>query len=196
MTPTQLAQLLGAFTAAAPAGLNAWLPLLIVAGCARLGWTVLQAPFDVLASDVGLGVLVLLVVWETVVDKIPGLDHLNDLFGTIARPAAGAVLFLSNGNVVAETNPVLALVLGAAAAGLFHVVKAGARPIVNVSTMGMGAPVVSLFEDGLAAAMTLLSIFAPFLAFGMAVAVVVFLRRLRRRRPPPAAPPPQARARM
>ena len=180
MSAGDFSVLLSAFGLAAAAGLNAWLPMLIVALFARFGWVALHAPFDVLASDVGVLVLLALVVWETVVDKVPGLDHLNDLLGTVARPAAGAALFLANGNLVAEANPVLAVVLGALAAGSLHTVKAGARPVVNVATLGTGAPVVSTLEDGLAAVMTVLALVAPFLAFGMLVGVVVFLVRLRR----------------
>lgn len=183
MSAAEVTALLSALGLAAPAGLNAWLPLLIVGACARFGLVQLQPPFDVLASNGGILVLLLLVAWETVVDKVPGLDHLNDLLGTVARPAAGAALFLANGNIVAETNPVLALLIGALAAGAFHTVKAGARPVVNVATLGTGAPVASTLEDVLAAVMTLLALFAPFLAFGMLVAVLVFFIRLRRRGP-------------
>lgn len=48
-------------------------------------------------------------------------------------------------------------------AGLTHATKAAARPVVNVSTAGIGAPVVSTIEDVLSVVLSVLAIFAPIL---------------------------------
>ena len=63
---------------AAPAGLNAYLPLLIAALVDRFSSRInLDSPFDFLSSTWGIVILTLLVTVEVVVDKIPGIDHLT-----------------------------------------------------------------------------------------------------------------------
>ncbi|MGI9254459.1 MAG: DUF4126 domain-containing protein, partial [Thermomicrobiales bacterium] len=68
---------------AAPAGLNAYIPLLVLALADRLTTQVdLAAPFDALASTPVIIVLIALLTVEIVVDKIPGVDHVNDIIQT------------------------------------------------------------------------------------------------------------------
>lgn len=70
-------------------------------------------------------------------------------------------------------------------AGSVHAVKASARPAVNVSTAGLGAPVVSTIEDVGALVVTVLALLAPWLAAALIVAAVVgavlMVRRWHRR---------------
>ncbi|MBI4769989.1 MAG: DUF4126 domain-containing protein [Chloroflexi bacterium] len=89
-----LTSIFSAFGLSASAGLNAYLPLLIVALTARYtDWFQLSPPFDALKSPWAIGVLVVLLIVETVADKVPAVNHLNDLIQTVVRPTAGAVLF-------------------------------------------------------------------------------------------------------
>jgi len=74
------------------------------------------------------------------------------------------------------------LVAGVLIAGGVHAVKATARPAVNVSTAGVGAPVVSTGEDILAVIGTVLALLVPLLAAVLIVAAVVVAVVLRRRR--------------
>ena len=71
-------------------------------------------------------------------------------------------------------------------AGGVHAVKASARPVVNVSTAGVGAPVVSTIEDVVAAVLTVMALVVPLLAFAAIAALVIWaivvVRRFRRRR--------------
>src|SRR5919197_319131 len=50
---------------------------------------------------------------------------------------------------------------GIAVAGLVHAGKAGARPVVNVATVGTGTPLVSAAEDVASLGLSLLAVFAP-----------------------------------
>ena len=87
---------LSGFGLAGAAGLNAYIPLLLLGIAGRLGYADLNAPYDLLGSNLGLGVLVVLLVIEVLADKFPGVDHVNDVINTAIRPAAGAALFLSS----------------------------------------------------------------------------------------------------
>ena len=68
-----------------------------------------------------------------------------------------------------------------AAAGVIHKgerwipAKAVARPVVNASTAGIGAPVVSTAEDAGAVALSVTAIAAPILVVVVLVAVFVLL---------------------
>ncbi len=150
---------------AAPAGLNAYLPLLILALAGRFSDAItLDRPFDVISTPWGIAVITLLLTVEIVVDKIPGLDHANDLIQSIVRPASGAVLTMASTADSGSINPVVALVLGLLLAGSVHAVKATSRPMVTLTTGGLGNPLVSTAEDGIAAVTAVTAIFVPIVA--------------------------------
>ena len=133
-----------------------------------------------------LAVLAVMLIIEMTVDKIPAVDTVNDVIQTVARPAAGAILFASNSNVLSDVSPELAVVCGLLAAGGVHAVKATARPAITATTLGTANPVVSLAEDIVSGTMTLVSILLPALAallVGSLLVLVVWwqFRRWRRR---------------
>lgn len=185
--------ILGGFGLAGAAGLNAYIPLLVLALAARFGYADLNAPYDVLASNWGLGGLLVLLGVEVLADKVPGVDHVNDLINTVVRPAAGAVLFLSSTGA-GSFDPTLAAILGLVSAGSVHAMKASARPMVTATTGGAGNPVISVIEDIVSVFVALLAIFAPVLVVIFLVvlllAFVLLLRRLRGRRGARGAAPP------
>ena len=83
------------------AGLNAYIPLLVVGLLTRSGLMNLAQPFDLLANPwvlLGIAVLGLL---DFVGDKIPGVDHALHLVGGVVNTAAGAVLFAAQSGVAA-----------------------------------------------------------------------------------------------
>ncbi len=165
---------LGIFTSfglSTSAGLNAYLPLLIVALVARFTKLItLNEPFDVLTNWWVIAVLVVLLLIEIFADKVPAVDSINDVVQTFIRPVAGAILFAANANTIADVSPILAMICGLILAGTVHVVKATARPVVTASTAGVGNPVVSTVEDIASALTALLSILLPTL-----VALVLLL---------------------
>lgn len=176
-----IANIVTAFGLAGAAGLNAYIPLLLVGIAGRLGYIHLASPFDVLTTLPALIVLGIMLVIETVVDKIPVADHVNDVVQTIIRPAAGAVLFAANTGVIRDLDPTVSLVIGLVMALGVHGVKAAARPAVNLTTMGVGAPIISFIEDVIAAVAALLALFAPIIFVLFAVLVVYMVVRLLRR---------------
>ncbi len=160
---------------AAPAGLNAYLPLLIAALVDRLSTRIdLDRPFDFLSSTWGIVILTALVTVEVVVDKIPGIDHLNDLIQSVVRPASGAFLMMAANSDGGGLNPVGAMVIGLVVAGCVHAVKAISRPVVTVTTGGLGNPLVSLAEDGVAVLTAVTAVLLP-LAVPFFIAVIVIL---------------------
>ncbi|NDJ34952.1 MAG: DUF4126 domain-containing protein [Chloroflexi bacterium] len=171
-----------AFGLSASAGLNAYLSLLIVAVSAKLNIITLEQPFDVMESWWVIGVLIVLTLIEIFVDKIPAADSLNDIIGTVVRPAAGAILFAASAGVVTELSPVLSIILGLLMAGSVHAVKMTTRPVVTTTTAGIGNPVVSTAEDIVAGTTALLAVLLPGLVALVAVlGIVLFLAwRIRR----------------
>jgi hypothetical protein len=170
---------------AAPAGLNAWLTLLLVALADRFtGLVDLPADYDWLSSWPAIGGLAALLAVEEVVDKVPGLDHLNDVVQTAVRPTAGAVVMLAS--TQGDLPPAIGGAVGLLLAGVAHATKAGARPIVTVGTAGTGNAVVSVVEDVIAAVAVVLAIVVPVLAVlvlvALAAAAVWVLGRRRARR--------------
>ena len=157
--------ILSAFGLSSAAGLNAYLPLLIVGLLARFTDLItLSKPWDILENPWVLALLTVLLVIEMTADKIPAVDTVNDVIQTLVRPAAGAMLFASSNNIISDMSPALALALGLLAAGGVHAVKATARPVVTAGTAGVGNPVVSFVEDVISAVMTLVAILLPAIA--------------------------------
>lgn len=172
-----------AFGLSTSAGLNAYLPLLIVALTAHFTPLIrLNPPFDALANPWVIGVLALLLAIEIVADKVPAVDSVNDVIQTFVRPAAGAVLFAATTNVIADIHPVLAMVCGVILAGGVHAVKATARPVISATTAGVANPVVSLAEDVTATVTSIIALVAPLLVLLLVAFMVVGLVLWRRRR--------------
>lgn len=172
-----------AFGLAGAAGLNAYVPLMIIGLLGRFGVVHLAAPYDQITNTWVLVLVGALLLLEVVVDKIPGVDHLNDVVQTFIRPAAGALLFAASTGAM-EAPAWLGLTAGLLTAFSVHATKAAARPAVNVTTAGVGAPIVSALEDVLAIVTSLVAILVPYLVavclVVIAVALVVLLRRKRR----------------
>lgn len=177
--------LLTGFGLASAAGLNAYIPLLLLGVAGRLGYAELNAPYALLSSNAGLAILAVLLLVELLADKVPGVDHVNDIINTVVRPAAGGLLFVTSAGA-GQLDPTLAVILGLVTAGSVHVTKVGFRPLVTATTGGLGNPVVSVIEDMLALIGTLLALFAPLLVAVFLIVLIVVAtvswRRLRARR--------------
>lgn len=160
---------------AAPAGLNAYIPLLTIGLLDRYTNLVnLASPYDILSSDTGLIVLAILLVIELFADAIPGIDSVNDLVQTIIRPATGVlVMFAFEGSAI-DMHPVVQSLIGGGLAGVVHTVKAVSRPIVTVTTAGLGNAGVSTAENVLALVLSILAILIP-IAVVVLVALLIVL---------------------
>jgi hypothetical protein len=173
--------LLGVFSAfglSASAGVNAYIPLLVVGAIAHyLPNTLhLSKPWDLLANPWILIFMSVLVIIETLADKFPAVNHINDIIQTFIRPAAGAIAFAASAKVITDVHPLIALACGLLIAGGVHVTKSAVvRPVVSATTAGAGNTPVSIAEDVAATAVSLLSIFIPILVGVLVVMAVVIL---------------------
>lgn len=155
----------------AAAGLNAYIPFMIVALIARFTDVItLPESFSWIESPWAIGVGAILLLTEVVLDKIPAIDTVNDAIQTFIRPSMGGLIFaattaaedLDKSTWMAE-NPWIGVVLGIVVSGLVHSGKMAARPAINAGTLGAGAPVVSTAEDGTSVGLSLVAIFIPIL---------------------------------
>jgi hypothetical protein len=159
--------LLGIFSAfglSASAGLNAYIPLLVIALMARFtDLIILNSPWDTLTSWWIIGLLVILSLVEFLVDKFPVINHINDvIIQSFIRPSAGAIAFAASTNVVTDINPILALGLGLLISGGVHAVKSSAiRPAVTAATGGAANVPVSVAEDVTSTTLSILSVVVP-----------------------------------
>jgi hypothetical protein len=161
-----------AFGLSASAGLNAYIPLLVVGALAHYTKLItLTPPFDTLANPWILIMLGILLIIEMLADKIPAVNHINDLIQTFVRPVAGAIAFAAGTNVIHGIHPVVALACGLLVAGGVHLAKSAAvRPLVTATTAGAGNVPVSVAEDVASTAVSLASVLVP-----AAIAVLVAL---------------------
>ncbi|WAC65875.1 DUF4126 domain-containing protein [Agrococcus sp. SL85] len=182
---------------AAAAGMNAYVPLLVVGLVARLLPDVLALPegWSWLASWWAIGALAVLLVVEVVADKVPAVDSMNDVLQTAVRPTAGGLAFGSTSGAstaaVADPSELFAsqqwvpVVLGVAIALAVHLAKSALRPAANLATAGAAAPVASTAEDLGAVALSVLALVAPvlvLLVLGLLGALAWRIVRVARRR--------------
>lgn len=182
---------------AVAAGLNAYIPLLILGVAGRfVDFVELPANWAWLENPWVLGILGALLLIEIVADKIPVVDSVNDWIQTIVRPVAGGIAFgtgSASGTAVV-TDPAtfftsgswVPIAIGVVLALGTHATKMAARPVLNVATAGVGAPVVSTAEDIGSVVLSVLALLLPVLVLVAIVALlaglIVAVRRARRRR--------------
>jgi hypothetical protein len=158
-----LTGILAAFGLSASAGLNAYIPLLVIGLLARYTNLIeLGTPWDTLTNWWVLGLLIVLSLVEFFADKFPAVNHVNDIIQTVIRPVAGAIVFAASAQVITDIHPVLALSAGLLVAGGVHAVKSAAvRPAVTATTGGVGNVPVSMAEDLLAIIVSLIAVVVP-----------------------------------
>ena len=178
---------------AASAGLNAWIPLLSVGLLSRYTHLItLPHSWSWLSNGWVLLILGVLLAIELVADKIPLVDHVNDLIHTVIRPTAGGLVFgaASQSQTRTVTDPGaffrghqwVPIAAGVLIALCVHGVKAGARPVVNATTFGIATPFVSTAEDVASLGMSLLAIVLPIIGIVFLLVVLAFFAALWRRR--------------
>lgn len=168
-----------------PAGLNAWIPLLILALSDRFTDQVeLAEPYDFISSTPGIIIILLLLPIELFADKIPGVDHVSDIIHSFIRPVVGAVIAAGVADASQDLNVLAAAAIGLTGAGATHAIKMSVRPVITVSTGGVGNPITSMIEDTVAAISALIAIFFPLflvvLLPALAFAMVMTWKRLKR----------------
>ena len=178
-----------AFGLSASAGLNAYIPLLVVALLGKFtNFITLSSPWNTLESWWVIGVLVMLSIVEFFADKVPAINHVNDIIQTIIRPVAGAIVFAASAQIITDVHPVLAMVMGLFVAGTVHAVKSLAvRPAVTATTGGAGNVPVSIAEDLVSTILSIIAAVTPvliavILVLGGALIVWLIWRKINRER--------------
>ncbi|SBT46657.1 protein of unknown function (DUF4126) [Micromonospora auratinigra] len=178
---------------AASAGLNAYIPLLLMGLLARYTDLVdLPSGWQWLGNGWVILILAVLLAVEVVADKVPVVDHINDVVQTVVRPTAGGLAFgagsssetvtVSNPDTFFSSHQWVPVVTGVLIALGVHLLKSAARPVINATTAGFGAPVASTAEDATSALMSVVAILLPVLVLVFLVGFVAFLFWFLRRR--------------
>lgn len=190
-------ELLAGTGLAVAAGLNAYVPLLVLGLAGRFTEVVeLPSAWAWLQNEWVLLTLAVLLVVEIVADKIPAVDSINDWIQTIVRPAAGGIVFgtgsatqtaaVTDPAAFFESNQWVPVVAGIVIALGVHATKMFVRPAANALTAGAAAPVLSTGEDIASVLFSLFAILIPIVVIIALVAlvagVIVVFRRLRKRR--------------
>ena len=194
---TLLSQIAMGFALAACSGLRAFIPPLAIGLASRSGLVHLPGGFEWLGETPALTVLSLAVIFETVGDKVPILDHALDTAGTLLRPAAGALVgmipvFEAVSRLSGEESS-LAWAAGLAGGGVgaavsagVHLAKSNVRLGSTATTAGIANPVISVFEDIVTIAGTIVSILLPVIALALLLMAGALVARLVRRPRRPA----------
>jgi hypothetical protein len=174
----------GYFTAlglSTAAGLNAYIPLLTVGLLDRYTDLIhLSSPWDRLGDPLVLGIVGVVGIADFVGDKVPIVDHVLHVIGTVVAPVVGGVLALAAATAF-DVSPGLVVPLGVAAALATQVGRTAARPVSTVTTGGGGNPVLSLAEGGVSGALSVTALIWPAVAAVMVVLVLVAIFLLWRR---------------
>ena len=172
---------LTAFGLSTAAGLNAYIPLLTVGLLDRYTDLIqLSSPWDKLGDPLVLGIVGVVGLADFVGDKVPIVDHVLHLIGTVVAPVVGGVLALASATAF-DLSPGLVVPLGVAAALATQVARTAARPVSTVTTGGGGNPVLSLAEDGVSGALSITALVWPVVTAILAVIVLVVVFLLWRR---------------
>ena len=172
-----LTGIFSAFSLSASAGLNAYIPLMIIGLLGHYtNWITLQKPWDTLSNPWILILLGILLIIEMLADKVPVINHINDIIQTFVRPAAGAIAFAASSNLITNIHPVLALACGLLVAGTVHAAKAGViRPVVTATTGGTANVPVSVAEDVTSTVVSVLAIAVPAVVGILLIVAFAFL---------------------
>jgi hypothetical protein len=159
------------FSSGWASGVNSYATVLLLGLLGRFAG-VDAVPPGLRRTDVLVAAAVLYAV-EFVADKIPYVDSAWDAVHTIIRPAVGtAIGLLVAGDATTLDQAVLGATGGTTALAS-HLVKAGLRLAVNTSPEPASNIAVSLVEDFSVAGVISLAVAAPWVAAGIAAALLV-----------------------
>lgn len=178
---------------ATAAGLNAYIPLLVIGMLDRYTNLInLPSAWSWLSNGWVMLILAVLLAIEFVADKVPVVDSVNDVVQTVVRPTAGGMAFAagSGSETVTVTDPSalwtqklwIPIVIGLLIALTVHGTKAAARPVMNAATLGVAAPVVSTVEDGASVGLSVVAIIIPLLVIIFLIGLVWWMTTVSRRR--------------
>jgi hypothetical protein len=167
---------------AAACGFRVFLPLLVLGLAARGGYVPLGESFAWVATGPALLMLSVAAIAEVVAYYVPGVDNLLD---SIATPAAVIAGIAVSAAVMTDLPPMLkwtlAIIAGGGAAGLTQGATTLLRGNSTVFTGGLGNPAIATGELAGAIAVSVMALFAPYVALALALLFCVVAYRLLRR---------------
>jgi hypothetical protein len=153
---------------AASCGFRVFVPLLVAAGAAHVGWLSLAPDQAWLGSTPALVVLSVAAVVEVVAMHVPWLDHALDVVASPAAIIAGTLLSASQ---LGELDPIVrwtaAAVAGGGAAAAVQATTVAVRATSTALTGGIANPIVAFAEAAAALFFALLAVLVPVLALGL-----------------------------
>ncbi len=155
-------------------GINLYATVTVLGLLQKFGATKLPGGLDVLDNWWIIGFAGGLYVVEFFADKIPYLDSVWDVIHTFIRVPAGAIVAYAATNQMDASISVPAALVGGALAFGSHGTKAALRVGANISPEPVSNWVLSLVEDVIAFAGTVLAVFAPFVIAAVLIIFVIF----------------------
>ena len=155
-------------------GINLYATVTALGLLQKFGATKLPGGLDVLDSWWIIGVAGSLYLIEFFADKIPYIDSVWDVVHTFIRVPAGAVVAYAATNHMDASIYIPAALLGGGLAFGSHGTKAALRLGANLSPEPVSNWILSLVEDVIAFAGTLLAVFAPFVIASILILFVIF----------------------
>jgi uncharacterized membrane protein len=176
------------------AGIRVYLTVFGIGLAGFFGWLDLPQALEATSSPWVLGVSGVLAAAEFFADKIPGVDSGWDLLHTLLRVPAGAFLAAATLSPDGELGAGM-LATGAGVALTSHLLKSGARAMMNTSPEPVSNWTASFTEDAAVVGGLALAFTHPWIALTLVVAVSVMFallvwwvwRKLFRRAPRPQA---------
>lgn len=164
------------------AGVRAYLPLALAGIFAKLGFFDYPKPFGLLDDWLVIGILLVLALVESGLDKVPAFDSVLDFVQTPVRIVAGAVLFSAALQAGLNIEAIPELAAGGGIAGVVAVLKSLLRPSANVATAGTSAPFLSTIEDVVAVVGGVVAVLVPLVPLVLVAFLLFFFYRIKRRR--------------
>jgi hypothetical protein len=152
-------------------GINLYATVTVLGLLQKFGATHLPGGLDVLDNWWIIGVAGFLYAIEFFADKIPYVDSVWDVVHTFVRVPAGAIVAYAATNQMDAGVGVIATLLGGGLAFSSHGTKAALRAGANLSPEPVSNWFLSIVEDIIAFAGTILAVFAP---LAIAIVLIVF----------------------
>lgn len=171
---------------AAASGFRVFMPMFAVSLASYMGWIPVSENFEWLTGLPTLFATGVAMIAEVLAYYIPFIDHLLDTMSVPLATVAGSVLFAAQfADLGTFPQWALALIAGGGTAAAISSGFAGTRAASTATTGGLGNSVVATTETAGAGVMTFLALAAPFIAFLIAITliivVIIYGRRLWRK---------------
>ncbi len=164
---------------AASVGFRVFLPLFALSLAAHFDVWELNASWEWIGSTTALLVLGIATLVEICAYFVPYIDNVLDTISVPLATFAGTIVMMST---VADLSPevtwALAIIAGGGTAAAITGTSSTTRLASTVTTGGLGNPVLSAIETGMATFLSLIAIVFPILAIILVIIILMVIFRL------------------